>query len=146
MNTLDHHFEKFTLGPLPSRRPVQEARVTINSKGLIYLNAYTYERLGSPKHVTLYYSRPDDAIAIEPTFPPTHETFPVTKKERGWKIFAWPFCQHYRLRIPTTLRFVEPEVNNGILVLKLSETVAIGFSKRGKPNIIQTTKGLQNRI
>ncbi len=124
MNTLEN-FEKFTVGPLPSRRPIQEPRVTINSKGVIYLNAYTYDQLGRPEHVTLYYSRREHAIAIEPTFPPTHESFPVPKKERGRAIHASIFCQTYKLDIPTTLRFTAPELKEGILILRLRDTVPI---------------------
>src|SRR5687767_395422 len=120
-NTLEN-FEKFTLGPLPSRKALQEPRVTINSKGLIYLNAYIYEQLGKPGAVTLYYSRIDDAIAIEPTSPPTHETFPLSRKERGWAIYASVFCQTYKLDIPTTLRFTAPEVKEGILILRSRNT------------------------
>ncbi len=110
--------------------------MTINSKGLIYLNAYTYERLGSPKAVTLFYSRPDDAIASEPTFPPTHESFPLSKKERGFAIHAWPFCQHYRLRVPTTLRFIAPTVNDGILVLDLRKAIPVRGVDRKRTNAV----------
>ncbi len=124
MSTLES-FEKFTLGPLPSRRRIQEPRVTLSSRGLIYLNAFIYDRIGRPEHVTLWYSRRDHAIAVEPTFPPTHETFSVYKKERGWAISAAVFCQTYKLDIATTLRFTAPEVNEGILILRLRDTVPI---------------------
>lgn len=123
-NTLDG-FERFTIGPLPSRKPVQAPRVTLNSKGLIYLNAFIHDRLARPEYVTLHYSRREHAIAIEPTFPPTHETFSVYKKERGWAISAAVFCQTYRLNIPTTVRFTAPEVAEGILILRLLDTVPI---------------------
>jgi hypothetical protein len=124
MNTLDG-FEKFTLGPLPSRRRIEEPRVTLNNKGIIYLNAFIYDRIGRPEHVTLWYSRRDHAIAIQPTFPPTHETFVFYKKERGFAVSAAVFCQTCKIGFPTTVRFTAPEVNEGILVLRLGDTVPI---------------------
>lgn len=130
MNTLDRCYEKYTGGPLLTRRPVNEPRVTLNSKGHIYMNAYLYERLGGPEAVTLYYSRADDAIAIEPAFPPDHQSFPIRPKGRGWAICAWPFCRHYGLRVPATVRFFAPAVNDGILILNLREAVPIGITGR----------------
>lgn len=127
MTTLDRCFEKFTGGPLLTRRPVNEPRATLNSQGHIYMNAFLYERLGRPEAVTLYYSRADDAIAIEPALRPDHQSFPVRAKGRGWAIFAWPFCRHYGLRVPATVRFYKPEVSDGILVLNLREAVPIGI-------------------
>lgn len=123
-NPLDG-FEKFTLGPLPSRRRIQAPRVTLNSKGIIYLNAFIYDRIGRPEHVTLWYSSRDHAIAIQPTSPPTHETFAFYKKERGFAISASIFCQTCKIAFPTTVRFTAPEVNEGVLVLRLSGTVPI---------------------
>jgi len=58
--TLDRKWEKFKGGPLS--KGGAEVRVTLNRKGLIYMNAKMYKCLGSPKAVALYYSREDDAI------------------------------------------------------------------------------------
>lgn len=143
MTTLDRRFEKFRGGPLPARRAADEPRVTINRKGLIYMNACAYERLGRPKFVSLYYSRLDAAIAVEPAFPPEYESFPVIKKQQGWSIHASTFCRNYGLRFPTTTRFLAPALNEGIMVLSLRETVTVGGVDRRKRQSAPFTTGVR---
>lgn len=129
--TLDRKWEKFTGGPLTKRG--DEVRVTINRKGLIYMNPKMHQCLGSPKAVALYYSREDDSIAIEPGYPRFAENFPVVKKQMGWAIHASTFCRHYKIQIPNTERFIRPDLTNeGQLILNLRETVTVGGIARAK--------------
>ncbi|MBK9216479.1 MAG: hypothetical protein IPM59_12965 [Chloracidobacterium sp.] len=132
MTTLDRRYEKFQGGPAMSPAGAREPRVTINRKGLIYMNDCAYNKLGRPKFVSLYYSREDDSIAVEPVFPPDPASFPVTKKQMGWAVHGSTFCRHYRIRVPITTRFLAPTIENGILVLALRQTVTVGGINRGK--------------
>ena len=123
--TLDKKWEKFKGGPL--KVSGQEPRVTINRKGLIYMNARMYAAFGRPKAVALYYSREDDAIAVQPAYERFAEHFQVVKKQMGWVVHASTFCRHYRIRVPNTERFIRPDLDNeGVLILNLRETVTVG--------------------
>ncbi len=131
--TLDRKWEKFKGGQFAVGGG--EVRVTLNRKGLIYMNAKAYQCLGSPKAVALYYSREDDTIAVEPAYARFAEHFQVVKKQTGWAIHASTFCRHYRIRIPDTERFLRPEVTNeGQLILNLKETVTVGGIVKGSRN------------
>ena len=122
----DSRFEKFTGSPAGPRKNPQP-HITIGRSGLIYLNAAAYKELGRPGYVTLYYSGEDDAIAVEPTFPPTPESFPVTKKQHGWAIHTSAFCRRFRIRVSGTQVFLRPEFKPGILILNLRETDSISI-------------------
>ena len=129
--TLDRKWEKFKGGPAVNKAE-QSIRVTINRKGLIYLSSKMYQALGNPKAVALYYSREDDAIAVESAYPRFVENFQVVKKQGGWAVHASPFCRHYNIRVPNTERFLRPDITNeGQLILNLKETVTVGGIVKG---------------
>jgi hypothetical protein len=127
---LERKWEKFRGGPASRAGKALEPRVTINSKGLIYMNGQAYKVFGSPKAVAFYYSEVDDAIAMEPAYPRFDENFPVVKKQMGWAVHASTFCRHNRIGVPTTERFLRPELTDeGHLILNLRETVRVGKGK-----------------
>jgi len=129
--TLDRKWEKFKGGPAVNKAE-QSIRVTINRKGLIYLSSKMYQALGNPKAVALYYSREDDAIAVESAYPRFVENFQVVKKQGGWAVHASTFCRHYNIRVPNTERFLRPDITNeGQLILNLKETVTVGGIVKG---------------
>ena len=132
--TLERNWEKFNGGPALSVRSARETlRVTINQKGLIYMNARAYQALGRPKAVAIYYNREDDAIALEPAYPRFIQNFPVVKHMYGWMVHTSSFCRHFRIAIPSTQRFIRPEITQeGQLILKLRETVTVGGARRKK--------------
>ena len=97
------------------------------------MNARMYAAFGRPKAVALYYSREDDAIAVQPAYERFAEHFQVVKRQMGWAVHASTFCRHYRIRVPDTERFIRPDIDNeGILILNLRETVAVGIGKSEK--------------
>lgn len=128
--TLDRKWEKFKGGPASAA--AQAFRVTLNRKGLIYMNARVYQAIGRPQAVAIYYSREDDAIAIEPANPRFTDSFQVIKKQNGWAIHASTFCRHYKIRVANTERFIRPDLTGeGQLILNLRETVTAGGIERG---------------
>ena len=130
---LDRKWEKFRGGPATAGGGSPEMRVTINRKGLIYMNRTAYQAFGSPKAVALYYNREDDAIALEPAYPRFDENFQLVKKQTGWAIHASPFCRHNAIQIPTTERFIRPDITNeGQMILDLRQTVTVGGIKKSK--------------
>lgn len=126
---LDREWEKFKGGPVVASQ--NRMHVTLNPKGIIYMNSNAYRILGKPAAVALYYNREKDDIAIEPANPRLAENFPVVPKQSAWIIRASPFCVHFGLKPATTQRFVRPDIDNsGILHLELGNTVKVGGTSR----------------
>lgn len=120
---LERDFEKFTGGPTPATR--DRMHVTLSALGVIYLNQNTHRLLGNPAAVALYYSRDKDTIAIEPASPRIEQNFPVKPMQNAWRILAGPFLGHFGIRTDHTLRFVHPDIENGVLMLCLRDTVNV---------------------
>lgn len=127
---MDRDLERFRGGPT---KPAQDRiRVTINKANVISFNKNTHRHLGRPPAVRLYFSRTRDLIVIEPVHSPNMpESFPVLEKSSsGWRINAAPFCRHFGIRLDTTLQFIDPEIRDQGLHLKLSETVSVAQVRR----------------
>jgi hypothetical protein len=130
---MEREFEKFRGGPTKSMH--DRIHVTINKEMVIGINGNCYRLLGQPPAVYLYFSRVRDIIAVEPVrslnLP---EAFPVKPKTSvGFRINASPFCKHFNIRLDSTERFINPEINNeGKLILKLGETVTVRQIRRKK--------------
>ncbi|MDI1240475.1 MAG: hypothetical protein PSX80_00975 [bacterium] len=125
--------EKFLGGPTPS--PFDRLYVTINKENVIGLNMNAYKKLGRPEAVFLHYSRSKMIIVIEPASVRMPAAFPVKKKTHvGWRINASPFCKHFGIRIDSTERFINPDLEHEgrRLVLRLKETVTIKQLRRKK--------------
>lgn len=125
---LDRDFVRFEGGPT---EPTSERiHVTLNYKGRFLLNKNLYRRLGSPAAVWLYFNRKADTIAIEPTSPRLPKAFPVREKPGYFVINASPFCRHNGIKLTTTEKFITADIQNGILMLKLRETVTVSGARR----------------
>jgi hypothetical protein len=127
---MDRDLEKFRGGPnKPAQYPM---RVSISRASVITFNKNAYAQMGKPAAVYLYFSRVRDMIAMEPVHSLNMpEAFPVmTKNTSGFRINAASFCTHFGIRISQTLRFIDPEINNGKLELKLGDTVSVAYSRR----------------
>jgi len=130
--TLDRQWEKFSGGP-SNAITREQLRITINRRGMIYLNARSYQAFGRPKAVALFYNREADSIALEPAHARFVENFPVVAKPIGWCIHASSFCRHYRISVENTERFLRPDLTNeGQLILNLRETVTVGGFNHAK--------------
>lgn len=130
--TLDRRWEKFSGGPAVSKLE-KEMRVTINRKGMIYLSDKMYSVFGRPKAVALFYNREEDLIAIQPAYERFEQHFTLTKLGTGWGIRASTFCRHYKIKIPSTERFIRPDLDNeGHLILNLRQTTTVGGITRTK--------------
>ena len=114
-------------------RGVPQVRVTLNRRGLIYLNQRAYKMLSSPQAVALFYCRELDAIAIQPANVRNAESFPVVPKQMGWGIHASTFCRHFDIRVKDTEQFLRTDISkSGTMTLPLRETVTVGGIKRTK--------------
>lgn len=121
---LERDFEKFTGGPVIATR--DRMHVTLSALGVIYLNQNTHRLLGNPAAAALYYSREKDTIAIEPASPRQEQNFPVKPMQgNGWRILAGPFLGHFGIRTDHTLKFTHPDIEHGVLLLNLRNTVHV---------------------
>ena len=126
----DRDLEKFTGGP---NKPAQfRMRVSLNRHGVLSFNKNAYAELGKPAAVYLYFSPTRDLIAVEPVqsinLP---AAFPVLEKNfSGYRINAAPFCRHFGIKLDGAIRFIDPEVHNGKLELKLAETISVAQPRR----------------
>jgi hypothetical protein len=122
---LDRDFEKYLGGPTVSTR--ERMHVTLSALGVLYMNANTHRLLGNGAAVALYYSSKQDVITIEPASPRIDEHFPVKPMSggNGWRILLGPFLGNYKIRTDVTLKFVKPDIENGILLLSMRSTVNV---------------------
>ena len=106
-------------------------RVTLTKVNVLTFNKNTYEKLGRPPAVYLYYSRKRELIAVEPVSSERlPEAFPVLTKSTGYRINAAPLCRHFGIALKTSVRFINPEMRNGKLELKLTETVSVAQPRK----------------
>lgn len=121
---MDRDLEKFRGGP---NKPAQfRMRVTLSKVNVLSFNRNVWQRMGKPDAVYLYFSRTRDMIAVEPVrslnMP---DAFPVLTKSTGYRVNAASFCRHFGIRLDRTLRFIDPDLRDGKLELKLADTVSV---------------------
>ncbi len=127
--TLERKFEKFLGGPIEP--PDQRIHATIDKRNVITMNARCFSMIGKPVGAYLHFSRVDDTIAIEPVSSlMLPGVFPFRTKGTARYLNAASFCRHFGISLDTTLRFICPDLRDGALHLKLSETVAIARTRR----------------
>ena len=96
--------------------------VTMNRKGEIALNKVAYKRLGEPTAFLIYYNRPNNMVALKPTAAAIKNAYPVRKQGRrgGRVIRAFRLLTEFRIKLPDTVEFPEPEIDrDGQLILDL---------------------------
>ena len=111
----------------------ERVHVTIDHKGRIFLNQKALKMMGSPLAVYLYYNREKDMIILEPTDALRAKPAFLLKDTQGTgkTIWANPFCRHFNIKLPGTVRFIMPDTDAvGRMYLKLRETVNAGVGPR----------------
>jgi len=105
----------------------QRVHVSLRPTNVISINQHAFGLLGRPKMVHLYYSPSRKMIAIEPANNDRGElAFPVLSRGSStMRINAAPFCRHFGIQVDHAQRFIKPVFRNGILELKLDETVSV---------------------
>lgn len=128
-NIMDRDFERFRGGPNEALQ--DRLYVTLSPARNFVLNRNTYEQLGSPAAVRLYYSHKRDSIGIETASGNFNEAFPVVPNgASGWRICAAPFCRHFNLSVETTMKFLTPVIVGTTMTLNLVETISVARPKR----------------
>ena len=96
--------------------------VTMNKKGYIYLSARTWRNFGEPKAVEILFDNINSTIGLKPTSPQMRDAYIVGAfgRARGKVVRAHRLILEYRVHLPHTINFVNPELDeDGILVLDI---------------------------
>lgn len=96
--------------------------VTLNRKGVINLNRKTFEKMGEPEAVSVYFDDTNNRFGIKPTSPSMRDAFPLGKRgsRGGRRIFVGSALKEFRIDISETIQFVDADFDDeGILVLDL---------------------------
>ncbi len=126
--SMEREWEKFKGGPTVAKQ--NRLHVTMDRKGVIFMNGNMHRVLGKPAAVALYYNREKDMIAVEPANPRLEQNFPVRQKASGWVICASPFCRHFGIRLSATENFVRPDLDKaGVFLLSLGDTVTVARTR-----------------
>ncbi|MEP6947467.1 MAG: hypothetical protein ABJA02_16230 [Acidobacteriota bacterium] len=135
---MPRNWEKFMSGPfVPSR---ERLHVSINSKGLIQFNRRTFEALGKPDAVVLYFERATKVMGMAASHTQAREAFPVSF--RGgyyWSINAIPFCRNFEIRVEGTHAFFDPELDDQKVLQLDLRTMKRIYGGRGRRKVDVTT-------
>ena len=104
-------------------------RVTLDNRGVLYLNKLAFEALGSPAAVKLFYEEHELVIALKPGDVRHKNAFAVKLHSPGStrRINTQPFCKHHKIRVERTVLFNDIEIDNdGTMLLWLNNTTHIG--------------------
>ena len=99
--------------------------VTMNTKGYISLSRFTFEKMGEPEKARLLFDRANNTIGVQAVGRLARDAFKVARKsDRGGRvIYALRLLQEFGIKIPRSVRFMNPEFDeNGILLLDLNDT------------------------
>ena len=116
----------------PNRVTKHQPSVTLNHRGVFLLNAKAFAALEEPESVALIYDEDERVIGIRPTDRRRLNAFPVVKKKHDSHqtfriVNGSPFCKHFGIKVATTIRFNNVEIDNhGVLLLPLKFAVQTG--------------------
>ena len=101
--------------------------VSINRRGMMYLNQTTFRRMGEPDRVKLMYDRQQQTIGIKPVRHDDPAALRFFLKDRGRStgrmLGASTFCRCFGIKHPGTLVFTNPRfAADGTLTLCMIET------------------------
>lgn len=118
-------WEEFPIGPGGSG---DELHVTLSRKGEILVSAKAFEKLGKPEAAVLLFDKVNSVIGVMPHSRHAANAYPLKTKPRvSYRIVrASRFCRHYGIKVDRTIAFSRSEIEEGVLVLDLKATTAVG--------------------
>jgi hypothetical protein len=96
--------------------------ISLNRSGAFTINRMTYERLGKPHAVLIFYSVKLFSLAIKAVEPGTKNSYPVRNQgSKGGKVIrAHRLITHFGIKTPETIEFIAPRFAiDGRLILDL---------------------------
>ncbi|MFN0280165.1 MAG: hypothetical protein ACKVRN_16430 [Pyrinomonadaceae bacterium] len=129
---MSKHWEQIGRDEQPNRWSA--FHVTMSPDGVIVLGRFTLEMLGDAEAFHLLFDRLNHTIGLKPTKKDVRDAYPTAKRGRyGARLIrAFRLCQECNIRLPATVRFADPRIDeDGILNLDLRKVRPV---KRGVPN------------
>ena len=96
--------------------------VTMNPRGNIMMSKRTWTKLGEPQAVEILFDNINSRIGLKPTPPRARDAYHVGRNGPcgGKQIWAHRLIVEFRIDLPHTIKFVNPETDDdGILVLDI---------------------------
>ena len=116
-------------------KPVRDPRVTLNQRGDFYLNEGAVLALGDPVAVRVLFNKEEGKIGIAAAPLKTKGSYQLCTKygrcAASRKFRALQFCRHLGILPENTVMFLDPKLENGVLVLNINSTVI--SPRRGAP-------------
>jgi hypothetical protein len=106
--------------------------VTMNPKGMIYLNGSAMKALDNSDRLELRYDEFNNTIGLKPTNSLNVHAFKAALKGKhgGRKIRAFRLLKQFQIKLDCPVRFLKPEMNEeGMMVLDLRQT-SVAVRKR----------------
>ncbi len=96
--------------------------VSINARGIILLNRRAYTELGRPEAVSLLFDEKLLTIGLRPSAPFLATSFPVQPRGASGNMIirALPFVKANRISLGYTIKFLNPVVEDTVLILDLN--------------------------
>jgi hypothetical protein len=132
-NTTQFDFEVFRSTPRP---PKHGLLVSIyHQRRELRMNRLAFEAIGSPQSVILLYDASRRVMAIRPTYTDDPEAVRLRRMTTGQaQILVFEFLRTYNIPLPSSIRFLDPHVQNETLILDLNRTVPVkGPRKNARP-------------
>jgi len=118
------HFEEFTRIPTTTRGKLC-ASIYMPAAQL-YLNAMTFTALGHPEAVILLFDHHKQVIGVKPTYNPVPHAIRVRHmNSREHRITVSDFLAECAIDLGYSIRFIEPYVDGGTLILDLNRTMRV---------------------
>lgn len=106
------------------------------------MNQKAFEMLGSPKAVELLFDKINGLIGMRSCPPELRHAYNVRKqnKSESYIIGGKAFCNFYNIKPTTTAVFLEPELEEGVLILNLRKVKEIPTRERTKSEQTEQTE------
>jgi len=126
---LTRKWAEFQTSPAP--RAGSRIYVSVNSRGIIVLNKRAHASLGKPEAVNLLYDIDNLTIGLRPCSLIMPNAFPICQRgNRNHIIWALSFLKAHQIHPTGTIRFLLPQMENGVLTLDLNYTARTTQSPR----------------
>ena len=111
-----------------ARRIPDQIRSSINQKGEITFDLATFEKMGEPLAMFLFYEEHTQTIGLKPAHPDANNAVLVrVRHTRSNRVVrSRPFLLENGIEIDRTLRFTFPFIEDGLLILNLKTAVTCG--------------------
>ena len=123
------HFEQ------PTRAERTELYVSIYRNGLMSMNDRTYQAFGRPEYLSLMYDPNYEVIGVRGVERLTPGAVKIRPKTNYRALHLLPiaqFLRHFDIKLGYTVRFTDPQIDDGVMILDLHKTARVLNSGRKK--------------